>query len=367
MDEIRLDDLTKRFGDLVAVDHANLTVGQGEVVCLLGPSGCGKTTMLRMIAGLEWATSGDIWIGRKRVNDLPARDRNVAMTFQFYALYPNLPVEDNLAYPLFAENLSKAEIAKRVERVSEVLDLKSILKRRPHQLSEGEKQRVAVGRSIVRDPTCFLFDEPLSRLDIQLRQTMRTQIKEILTKLDKPTVIVTHDQIEALTMADRIAVMQRGKVEQVATPHDLFSKPDNLFVAGFIGTPQMNLMQAAVIEAREPDSDGFVPARFSVLGENISARVNKGVATLGAGAKVTLGIRPRSFEFANGAGTDALHASVDLIEPMGAEMLVHLVEQGADMRCVVPSAMRVSVGDRVSVRCKTGQLHVFDSAGKLVG
>ena len=259
MDEIRLDDLTKRFGDLVAVDHANLTVGQGEVVCLLGPSGCGKTTMLRMIAGLEWATSGDIWIGGKRVNDLPARDRNVAMTFQFYALYPNLPVEDNLAYPLFAENLSKAEIARRVERVSEVLDLKSILKRRPHQLSEGEKQRVAVGRSIVRDPTCFLFDEPLSRLDIQLRQTMRTQIKEILTKLDKPTVIVTHDQIEALTMADRIAVMQRGKVEQVATPHDLFSKPDNLFVAGFIGTPQMNLMQAALIEAREPEVGWLCP------------------------------------------------------------------------------------------------------------
>ena len=263
------------------------------------------------------------------------------MTFQFYALYPNLPVEDNLAYPLFAENLSKAEIAKRVERVSEVLDLKSILKRRPHQLSEGEKQRVAVGRSIVRDPTCFLFDEPLSRLDIQLRQTMRTQIKEILTKLDKPTVIVTHDQIEALTMADRIAVMQRGKVEQVATPHDLFSKPDNLFVAGFIGTPQMNLMQAVLIEAREPDSDGFVRARFSVLGENISARVNKGVATLGAGAKVTLGIRPRSFEFANGAGRQTPSMPrVDLIEPMGAEMLVHLVEQGADMRCVVPSAMR---------------------------
>jgi multiple sugar transport system ATP-binding protein len=367
MDEIRLDDLTKRFGDLVAVDHANLTVGQGEVMCLLGPSGCGKTTMLRMIAGLEWATSGDIWIGAKRVNDLLARDRNVAMTFQFYALYPSLPVEDNLAYPLFAENLSKAEIAKRVARVSEVLDLKSILKRRPHQLSEGEKQRVAVGRSIVRDPTCFLFDEPLSRLDIQLRQTMRTQIKEILTKLDKPTVIVTHDQIEALTMADRIAVMQHGKVEQVATPHDLFSKPANLFVASFIGTPQMNLMPAALTEVREPESDGSVPARFSLLDESISARVNKGVAALGPGAKVTLGIRPRSFEFANGAGADSLHASVDLIEPMGAEMLVHLIEQGIDIRCVVPSATHISIGDRVSVRCKRGQLNVFDGAGKLVG
>ena len=212
MFEIRLEKLTKRFGNgLVAVDSADLEVGHGEVMCLLGPSGCGKTTMLRMIAGLEWATSGDIMIAGKRVNDLPARERNVAMAFQFYALYPSLSVEDNLAYPLHAENLSKAEIASRVARVSEALDLKAILKRRPHQLGEGEKQRVAVGRSIVRDPTCFLFDEPLSRLDIQLRQTMRTQIKEILAKLDKPTVIVTHDQIEALTMADRIAVMQTGQ------------------------------------------------------------------------------------------------------------------------------------------------------------
>ena len=354
MDEIRLDRLTKRFGDLVAVDHANLSIGQGEVMCLLGPSGCGKTTMLRMIAGLEWATSGDIWIGDKRVNDLPARDRNVAMTFQFYALYPSLSVEDNLAYPLHAENLSKDQIGERVAKVSEALDLKSILKRRPYQLSAGEKQRVAVGRSIVREPTCFLFDEPLSRLDIQLHQTMRTQIKEILTKLDRPTVIVTHDQIEALTMVDRVAVMQFGKVEQIATPHELFAKPANLFVGSFIGTPQMNLMPAAVTEVGESDSDGSVIARFSLLGEKISARVNKGVAALGPGAKVTLGIRPRSFEFANGAGTDSIHAAVDLVEPMGAEMLVHLIEQGVDMRCVVPSAMPISVGDRVSVRCKSG-------------
>jgi len=367
MDEIRLEKVTKRFGDLIAVDQADLAVGKGEVMCLLGPSGCGKTTMLRMIAGLEWATSGDIWIGGARVNDRPARERNVAMTFQFYALYPSLSVEDNLAYPLHAENLSRAEIAERVAQVSEALDLKPILKRRPHQLGEGEKQRVAVGRSIVREPTCFLFDEPLSRLDIQLRQTMRTQIKEILTKLDKPTVIVTHDQIEALTMADRIAVMQLGKVEQVASPHDLFSKPTNLFVASFIGTPQMNLLPAALAEVGPREPDGCAPARFSLLGETISARVGEGVARLERGAKVTIGIRPRSFEFANGAGSDALHAAVDLIEPMGAEMLVHLVEQGVDMRCVVPSGTHISVGDRVSVRCKSGQLHVFDGAGKLVG
>ncbi|MGD0720958.1 MAG: ABC transporter ATP-binding protein [Roseiarcus sp.] len=366
MYEIRLDKLTKNFGGLLAVDRADLTVGRGEVMCLLGPSGCGKTTMLRMIAGLESATSGDITIAGKRVNELPARDRNVAMAFQFYALYPSLSVEDNLAYPLHAEKIGKAEIAARIARVSEALDLKSILKRRPHQLGEGEKQRVAVGRSIVREPTCFLFDEPLSRLDIQLRQTMRTQIKEILAKLDKPTVIVTHDQIEALTMADRIAVMQQGKVEQVASPHELFSKPINLFVASFIGTPQMNLIPAVLAGVAPKDSDGAVKAHFSILGERISAPVAGGVVNLPPGATVTLGIRPRSFEFVEANAADALHADVDLLEPMGAETLVHLVEQGADLRCVVARATRLAVGDRVSVRCKTGQLHVFDSAGNLV-
>jgi multiple sugar transport system ATP-binding protein len=367
MHDIRLEKVTKRFGNgLVAVDKADLEVGSGEVMCLLGPSGCGKTTMLRMIAGLEWATSGDIMIGNRRVNDLPARERNVAMAFQFYALYPSLSVEENLAYPLHAEKLSKAQIAARVARVSQALDLTSILKRRPHQLGEGEKQRVAVGRSIIRDPTCFLFDEPLSRLDIQLRQTMRTQIKEILSKLDKPTVIVTHDQIEALTMADRIAVMQEGRIEQIASPHELFSMPTNLFVAGFIGTPQMNLLEATLAEVGQRDSVRTATARFALLGEIISASVSSRVVDLEPGSKVTLGIRPRSFEFVDIGTTDALHASVDITEPMGAETLAHLTEKGADLRCVVQSSVRLASGDRVAVRCKPGQLHVFDSSGNLV-
>jgi multiple sugar transport system ATP-binding protein len=195
---------------------------------------------------------------------------------------------------------------------------------------------------------------------------MRTQIKEILSGLDKPTVIVTHDQIEALTMADRIAVMQQGKVEQVASPHELFSKPTNLFVASFIGTPQMNLLEAALVGVGEPGADGMATARFALLGETISASVAGGVAKLAPNAKVTLGIRPRSFEFVGGETKDALHASVDLVEPMGAEVLVHLVEAGVDLRCVVPNSVDLAVGDRVSVRCKPGQLHVFDDAGNLV-
>ncbi|MBV9218839.1 MAG: ABC transporter ATP-binding protein [Methylobacteriaceae bacterium] len=364
---VELVDVTKQFGNgLVAVDKARLSVAAGEVVCLLGPSGCGKTTTLRMIAGLEHATSGDILIGGQRVNPLPARARNVAMTFQFYALYPSLTVEENLAYPLYAERLSKTDIAARVKRVSAVLDLDGVLRRLPYQLGEGEKQRVAVGRSIIREPTCFLFDEPLSRLDIQLRQSMRTQIIEVLSKLDKPAVIVTHDQIEALTMADRIAVMNFGKIEQVASPHSLFAQPANVFVAGFIGTPQMNLIKAVLGGVDAPAADGTVRAKFRLLGEEITAPVKAKVAELARDCAVTIGIRPRSFEFVGPEMANALHAKVDILEPMGAELLAHLVEGDTDMRCVVPHTTKLRVGQRIGLRCKPGQLHVFDANGILV-
>ena len=215
MSTIRLEDVSRQYGDLTAVDEVSMAVDAGEVLCLLGPSGCGKTTTLRMIAGLESVSDGEVYLADRLVNDLTARERNVAMAFQFYALYPNLNVADNLAYPLHAEGLTASAIRRRVREIADTLELSDLLRRRPNQLSEGEKQRVAVGRAIIRDPNCFLFDEPLSRLDVELRHSMRGQIKRVLSGLSKATVIVTHDQLEALTMADRIAVMRRGRIEQI--------------------------------------------------------------------------------------------------------------------------------------------------------
>jgi multiple sugar transport system ATP-binding protein len=357
MADIELRNVTKRFDQLVAVDAVDLDVAAGEVVCLLGPSGCGKTTTLRMIAGLEYASEGQIRLAGRAVDHLPARARNVAMAFQFYALYPNLTVRENLAYPLHAERAGRAEIERRVRHVSEVLQLGSILERRPGQLAEGEKQRVAVGRSIIRNAVCFLFDEPLSRLDVQLRETMRGQIKEVLEGLNKATVIVTHDQLEALTMADRIAVMRAGRIEQIATPHEIFARPANLFVAGFIGTPQMNLIEAVVERRTEHE------ARLKAGSQQISLPVGSADDRLAQGSRVTLGIRPRAFELAERPDETTLAATVDIIEPMGAETLLHLLADGNDLRAVVDRRVQVPVGDQVHVRLRRSQTHLFDADG----
>ena len=360
MSTIEIRKVTKRFGDFVAVRDADLVVKAGEVVCLLGPSGCGKTTTLRMIAGLERATAGDVIIAGKRVNDLPPEKRDIAMVFQFYALYPALTVGDNIAMPLHFEKLSKHAMDKRVMKVAEILHLTEVLDRMPGQVSEGEKQRIAVARAIVRDPSCFLFDEPLSRLDVELRHSMRGQIKEVLSGLSKATVIVTHDQLEALTMADRIAIMRDGLIEQVGTPHEVFAKPANVFVASFIGTPQMNLVDADFASF----ADG--QAKVSMAGEGLTIAADPAVARLKP-SKVKIGIRPRAFATVSAASGYSIPAQAELIEPMGAETLIHArTRSGGDIRVVVPRNKRVKTGETLHLRPDPRQTHFFGQDGKAV-
>jgi ABC-type sugar transport system ATPase subunit len=360
MTSIRIENLTKQFGDLTAVDDVNMTVEDGEVLCLLGPSGCGKTTTLRMVAGLEEETNGSIYIGNDRVNEMSPSERDIAMVFQFYALYPTLTVGENIGFPLRSEKMSQQDIQKKVGDVARALQLEDVINRTPNQLGEGEKQRVAVARSIIRDPNCFLFDEPLSRLDVTLRQKMRGEIKEILSGLSKPTVIVTHDQLEALTMADRIAVMRDGRIEQIATPHQIFSRPANLFVAGFIGTPAMNLLPAKLI-SHQKDS-----TTFELCSQSATLSVDPAVADIKPGSDVTIGIRPRAFKLQTKSSKRSLSVKIDLIEPMGAETLVHAMAGDTDVRVVVDRSQKVAEGDQLHIEVKPAQTLVFGKNEKLV-
>ncbi len=360
MSTIDLRNVTKHFGAFTAVKDLSLSVSAGEVVCLLGPSGCGKTTTLRIVAGLERASSGDVVIAGKRMNDLAPDQRNIAMVFQFYALYPALSVRENIMFPLHVERLDPQIASGRVARVARMLQLDSVLDRLPSQLSEGEKQRVAVARAVVRDPNCFLFDEPLSRLDVELRQTMRSDIKTVLRGLSKATVIVTHDQLEALTMADRIAIMREGVIEQIASAHEVFAKPATAFVASFIGTPQMNLLQAEFEGVEEGRG------RFMMDGQAIRLPVDPAVKRLAKG-RVTIGIRPRALVLDEAASADAIAGRAELIEPMGAETLVHArTSLGSDIRVVVPRKIRVSAGDVLRLRTDARETHVFDHSGRAV-
>jgi multiple sugar transport system ATP-binding protein len=341
---ITYDSVDKVYPDgTPAVHDLDLEIDDGELMVLVGPSGCGKTTALRMLAGLEEITNGEIRIGERVVNDLTPKDRDVAMVFQSYALYPHMTVADNLAFGLKLRKMPKREIDERVRRAAKILQIEEFLKRKPRALSGGQRQRVAMGRAIVREPQAFLMDEPLSNLDAKLRVQMRAEIHQLQRRLGVTTIYVTHDQVEAMTMGDRVAVMSRGRLQQVDTPQALYDSPKNEFVAGFIGSPSINLVEAEL--ARD---DGTLAVRFGghelIVDERL-ARSRSGLAQY-LGRKLILGIRPEDFEDA-ALASDAppgrrLKAAADLTEPLGADVLVHF---STDATGVTASATTADLGD----------------------
>ncbi|MGH6960282.1 MAG: ABC transporter ATP-binding protein [Dongiaceae bacterium] len=336
------------------------------------------------MAGMDSPTSGHIYFDGRPIENVPPEKRNIAMVFQSIALYPQKTVYENIAFPLRMARIPAPEIDERVRAAATLMRIAELLNRKPHELSGGQRQRVALGRAAVRKPVAFLFDEPLSALDAKLRTEMRVEIKKLHERLESTFIYVTHDQVEALTMADRIAVMRDGVIEQCASPHDIFARPTNLFVAGFIGTPQMNLLPGVLVGSEEPPSastpegrgggaaaptpgsDRSTFARFRLGNAEVVIVVDPAVARLAPGSAVTLGIRPRSVDLVSEAGSESLAARIDLVEPMGAETLLHLVEGGRDFRVVVDRRAHTRVGERVYLRFKPGQTHVFDMNEKRV-
>ena len=325
MAEIVLEDVTKRYGeDNVAVKNLNLDIEDGEFMVLVGPSGCGKTTALRMVAGLEAITDGRIRIGDKVVNDVPPKDRDIAMVFQNYALYPHMSVYENMAFGLKLAKEDRSEIDRRVKEAARILGLQEFLDRKPRALSGGQRQRVAMGRAIVRKPQAFLMDEPLSNLDAKLRVQMRSEIARIQNSLNVTTVYVTHDQVEAMTMGDRVAVIRKGELQQVGSPPQLFDHPDNLFVAGFIGSPSMNFV-GSTLESHDGKLRVKIGEQTLTLDEKVKSE--RPALERYAGREIIVGIRPQDFEDANlesqGRDECRLKAEIELVEMIGTETLVH--------------------------------------------
>ncbi|MBW7921533.1 MAG: sn-glycerol-3-phosphate ABC transporter ATP-binding protein UgpC [Rubellimicrobium sp.] len=345
MADLQIRNLRKEYGSVRIIPDLSLDVADGEFVVLVGPSGCGKSTLLRMIAGLEDITGGDLVVGGTRANDIPPQKRNMAMVFQSYALFPHMTVRDNISFGPRIRGEARETIEAGVTRASEILNLSAYLDRNPGQLSGGQRQRVAMGRSIVRDPQLFLFDEPLSNLDAKLRISMRTEIKALHQKLGSTIIYVTHDQIEAMTMADRIVVMNAGRIEQVGTPLDLYDHPANRFVAGFLGSPAMSFLPAVTVAGGVMiDGDGTIPT---------------GQVAVPEGARVSLGIRPESFE-RDAAGPVSFLVSV--IEPTGPETHVFGTIGGHEVRAVFRERLDARPGDRLTLKVAPDRLHLFDAA-----
>jgi len=352
MTEIRLETIRKSYGDMEVIHGVDLDVRSGEFVVFVGPSGCGKSTLLRIIAGLEDITSGSLKIDGAEVNHVTAAERGLSMVFQSYALYPHMTVYKNMAFGLENSKMPKAEIDARVREAASMLQITDYLDRRPKALSGGQRQRVAIGRAIVREPRAFLFDEPLSNLDAELRVTMRKELAALHAKIGGTMIYVTHDQVEAMTLADRIVVLQKGRIEQVGKPLELYNTPQNLFVAGFIGSPRMNLIEATVTEG---------PALVAGAAR-IALPAN---APVRPGDKVSAGFRPEHIEIVDGAGDIAV--TVTFAEQLGGETYLYCAAEGLPQITVHrPGQLPFEKGAALTLRLDRSRLHLFDAEGKVI-
>ena len=356
MAQITISDLQKRYDNVEVLRHINLTIKDGEFVVLVGPSGCGKSTLLRTIAGLELATAGDIHIGTRLMNQVAPKDRDISMVFQSYALYPHMTVARNMGFSLEVQKRPKAEIDAAVNKAADILGLTALLHRRPKELSGGQRQRVAMGRAIVREPQVFLFDEPLSNLDAQLRGQMRIEIKSLHQRMRNTIVYVTHDQVEAMTLADRIVVLNHGLIQQVGTPLELYDTPANKFVASFIGSPSMNFIDGTI-----EMGDSAPQLRIN---PTLTLPVDPSITGLQSGAKVIYGVRPEAIVLCTPDAPGALPLDVTLIEPTGLSELIHgtLGDEKLSVYSMVRSG--AAPGDRVWVTIDTGRVQVFEGGSQ---
>jgi multiple sugar transport system ATP-binding protein len=353
---ISIKGVSKHYGNVPVLRGIDLEIRDGEFIVLVGPSGCGKSTLLRLIAGLEDITTGEIRVGDRVINELAPKERDLAMVFQSYALYPHMTVRENLRFGLSLRGIPRERIEKLVQGVSEKLGLADLLERKPRQLSGGQRQRVAMGRAIVREPKAFLFDEPLSNLDARLREQMRYEIRRLYHELRTTSIYVTHDQVEAMTMADRIVVMNDGIAQQIGPPQELYDDPANLFVAGFIGSPAMNLLDATLREdAAAPGPDGHVAV---MIGGERLAMLPRPAAMPGNG-RVIAGIRPE--RIAIGAGPCGFAAEVDLIEATGIGMILHLMAGGQLLKIYTTDRVKYAPGDKLEITIDPRDLLLFDT------
>lgn len=352
MVEVRLENLTKKFDKVTAVDSINLTVKDKEFLVLLGPSGCGKTTTLRMVAGLETCTSGNIYIGDTLVNDVPEKERDVAMVFQTYALWPHMSAFNNIAFPLKMKKVPKNEIKAQVNKTAELLKISHLLNRMPGQLSGGEAQRVALGRAIIRNPKVFLLDEPLANLDAKLRVHMRVELRKLQEQIGVTTICVTHDQAEAMAMANRIAVMHQGKIGQLGTSADLYDNPENLFVAGFIGSPAMNFMECTL----EKDK-GLVSVDFTLA---ISDQLKKEIMEDATSSELILGVRPQDISIHEKQIPNSIGTEVYALEPLGHETIFDLKLGEQILKACTHPTETIRFGQKVWMTFDMEKIHVID-------